>query len=76
VPLPYNFLSLAQWLSLFDDQGLTEVTRSTYKMNRLEPAKHILAKLQVQEAPMAMAADHGRPEKNGRLLERVMASVE
>lgn len=59
VPLPYNFLSLTEWEALFHTNGLTEINRSSMKFARVEPAKHIVVKLQVAaptaEAPLELA---------------------
>jgi SAM-dependent methyltransferase len=59
VPLPYNYLRLEEWGRLFRRHKLSEVSRATFKYSRLEPAQHIMVRLQVDAIP-ARPGVHGR----------------
>ena len=50
VPLPYNYLRLDEWGRLFRKHKLSEISRATFKYTRLEPAHHIMVKLQVEDS--------------------------
>jgi SAM-dependent methyltransferase len=58
VPLPYNYLRLEEWQSLFERHNLDELNRSTFKYMPLEPAQHIMTKLQLENAAEPARALH------------------
>jgi SAM-dependent methyltransferase len=45
IPLPYNFLRLEEWVSLFHRHGLRIVSWGAWKLHPLDPCKHIVVKL-------------------------------
>ncbi len=49
VPLPYNYLRLEEWENLFHRHNLDQISRATFKYHRLEPAHHIMVKLQTKD---------------------------
>lgn len=53
IPLPYNYLRLADWESLFRQLDLRAVKRATFKYNRLDTLKHVIVKLQIEKTAMA-----------------------
>lgn len=61
VPLPYNYLRLEEWESLFERHNLGEMNRATFKYMPLEPAQHIMAKLQLVNAAEPASALNDRP---------------
>lgn len=62
VPLPYNYLRLAQWQDMFRRHRLVELECATFKYNRLEPAHHIMAKLRTQNVkPKRSTNGHQQP---------------
>jgi hypothetical protein len=46
IPLPYHFLRLEEWVSLFRRHGLRIVSWGAWKLHPLDPCKHIVVKLQ------------------------------
>lgn len=69
VPLPYNYLRLDEWEKLFYRHNLGKVSHATFKYNRLEPAHHIMVKLQIEKMAVKQSvngnqakAHHKEPE--------------
>lgn len=58
VPLPYNYLRLDEWKALFHRHNPGEISHATFKFNPLEPAHHIMVKLQIEQATV-------KPSVNG-----------
>jgi SAM-dependent methyltransferase len=50
IVLPYNFLSLEEWLALFRDLGLRIIEERSFKLARLDPCKHVLYLLRKEPA--------------------------